>query len=617
MKTSLVIAAGSLALGLMLVFAPRATRGAEATGPATGPAIGPADEASFRARVRPDSPNEQVRRIEVTDSATGAPIADASVMAWSDGALLELARTDRHGGADCRPPGGAHARRGILLVAAGYAPRLRWLEPGDDSVQRVTLEEGRALEVRVRASDGSPGASAFVRLCVSGVELQEPSGPAFAHYDRRATSIDTPTNRRYFVEDGVGLRAWTAVADHNGVASFSDLPHNARAFINVEYGPPQRTVKSFRLAPELESFEWTAPHCVPLRGVFTDSAGAPLASTAIWAEPADDGVDALHFGGLQRPLLRALTDADGRFAFASVPIGEYLVGPAPRESSESEAPLPIGRRYTVDAGDIELQLRAESGAAIHGVVIDADGAPARGAKVTLTNSSPVFSHSCTTAHDGSFAAEGLPQGTFELRTSLAGCPCAADPLKAQTGDVGVLLQLQRTSPLRLRALDPGDVPLQIAEVLISPASGGLLVAKPPASNRGAFALAEAPPGLLHVAVRAQDGSMGVVHDVRASDVLTQALTVRMSQSAQLRVENRSDTLAVEALVQTALGATVAVVRIDPGDSIVVAAPVGDLRVCSDRLGMLECVPVRCEHGQVNSAVLFGAESQTLEASHAR
>ncbi|MCL2583427.1 MAG: DHA2 family efflux MFS transporter permease subunit [Streptosporangiales bacterium] len=151
--------------------------------------------------------------------------------------------------------------------------------------------------------------------------------------------------------------------------------------------------------------------------------------TAVTGEPVP-GVTATLADERGEVVGTALTRDDGGYALASLPDGRYtLVISAP---SYQPAALPAvisgGQPATLD---VELRTGARAG----GIARTGAGRPVPEARVTLLDPEGSVAGVTTTAADGTYSFENLPEGEYTV--IAAGYPPAASRLKVTGGDVHV------------------------------------------------------------------------------------------------------------------------------------------------------------------------------------
>ncbi|MHB8878681.1 MAG: carboxypeptidase regulatory-like domain-containing protein, partial [Myxococcaceae bacterium] len=140
-----------------------------------------------------------------------------------------------------------------------------------------------------------------------------------------------------------------------------------------------------------------------LKGKVVDAAsGAPIAGALVDAGRAKDlSATRLYVS----PKLGAVESRpDGAFTLPNVPDGQVLV--VAQEKSHREL------RTIVEAGQSEVVLRLERGAAIIGAVVGSGGSPVKGA--TIQARSKTGNGSTETKEDGTYELAGLAAGRYEV-----------------------------------------------------------------------------------------------------------------------------------------------------------------------------------------------------------
>jgi len=528
-----------------------------------------------------------VRPLRVLDEQ-GAAVPGASVLGWRDDGFSVLAQTQADGTASFAAPDPRAPPAGLLVVAHGFAPRLVWAEFAKSSEPAdVVLSPGAALTVQVTESSGAPLSGAVVRLCVPGTELADRSSRAGQPIRELRRMIDPATRRPYTLEDGVGLREWSAVADERGVARFVDLPSGVVAHANVADASGARGDRPVSL-DALTEIQWVLPERVSVRGRVLDREGRPVAERTVWCDPAREESRARYFSASQRPQLTAKTDARGLFELPDVPAGMYHIGPGPSTREEHADVPPVGQPVVVNAelADATVELTVDRGLFVHGVVVNEAGEPLPEARLALAALDAGGLVHSTVAEDGSFRAGPLSAGEYELRATLAKCPCAGDPVRARAGEFGVLLTVRPAVSLRLLAQDEQGAGIEVAEVLIDSPTVGLMFAQAARGNRGEVRFDQVASGPLTVTVRTTDGRIGVRSGFDASLVKDEALRIVVGRAAKLRVTNGSRLESIEALVRNQDRAIVGVVKLRPGKSSEIEVPPGALSVEQEHVGRL-------------------------------
>lgn len=166
-----------------------------------------------------------------------------------------------------------------------------------------------------------------------------------------------------------------------------------------------------------------------LRGRVTDAVtGSALADVDVFAEPLVGEISDFRLGTVR-------TAADGTYAFAHLPAGDYRVRFLPQSTADRYAQAWWRERTTAVAADVVTVDRAriregvdaalQPGATLAGRVTDPDGRPVAFVCVELYDehgaavSSGFVGDLGMTAEDGTWRIEALPAGDYRVR--VAGC----------------------------------------------------------------------------------------------------------------------------------------------------------------------------------------------------
>ncbi len=391
-------------------------------------------------------------RGRVTDGDTHLPIPGAEVG-------LRLASHPARTDADGRylltgvPVGYSDS---VFIRAVGYGKYdfpLRDV-PAEGLEQDFGLLRGRTALGRVVDQNGVP---------VSGARIVAASQKnAFDSWqtDRRLTQTDeaglfTLTSLR------VDLRHTLLIAAEGHAVGIFDFPAS-------EWGA--REIRLGDLVVE--------PACA-LAGVVVDTNGNPQPNLFVslsgepWSRDAlgpslAGGEGYMDRGGLGFDNLSARTDARGRFAFASLPTGQYYLsagrkGYARRAESEIEL-LYKGESVT------DLKLVLDVGLTIAGMVVNRDGQPVPEASVSVHHSGEASRITYNlTQPDGSFLLVGLDAGSYLLLADGGFSIRHYGELlvnDVMAGDSGLRLVLPDALEISGVVFGPDDQPLQGATVQV-------------------------------------------------------------------------------------------------------------------------------------------------------
>lgn len=422
-------------------------------------------------------------RGRVVAADTGAPIAGAEIAeSWT---FRRHVTTDARG--EYVLPGfGSGGRQELFARAAGFGRGQRAsLPPAVDGVLRIDFELARGHAARGRVLDAArvPLVGAYVAAVASefGPEGQE---------------TDWVSGRTDFA-GRFELTGLSPAVRHALVASADGHATHVFDFPAEELAEPELELGDFVLGP-----------AALLAGTVADEGGAPLADVEVVLEGANldrgrlrptSGLD--HAGDWYVASREGRTDAHGRFAFGSLPAGEFRLY-ARADGRPDSAELAV----TLSEGELrdDCALLYPHGEAIRGTLVDAEGHGLAGvyvsAELSAARAGAVGKHrpeaQVQTGPDGGFELLGLPPGTWSLdfqpydlagdpdapwlSTSLAGVESGGEPLR---------VVLPRGASIQGRLLDAAGAALV----------GYYVIANPPGASgtRG------------HGAASAEDGSFRI------------------------------------------------------------------------------------------------------------
>jgi hypothetical protein len=192
--------------------------------------------------------------------------------------------------------------------------------------------------------------------------------------------------------------------------------------------------------------------------VVDDATGKPLPDARVSAmrRGRTPGSDALP----------ARTGPDGRFTLEAEP-GEYRLYASAEAYTNAVAEVTVG-----EAGAADVRIGLAQGASIAGRVLDAQGRPAAGARVSVTEAGTGRwrpSQLVAVLSDGSFRIDGLERQPYTvLAGSTQGFALRTD-IEAGTKDL--VLALQPGGKARVEVVGPDGAPVSGARVSLAQAGG--------------------------------------------------------------------------------------------------------------------------------------------------
>ena len=372
------------------------------------------------------APADQPTQIEIV---SGERVSDFEALSAADGSFVI-----------------AHlpAQRFDLEVrAAGFAPlalpgiTLPAEEGRDLDLGTLKLAPGAVIEGWVTDTDGHPIESAQISL--------DPLGDPGA--GRRAVTIR-----------GAGPPA--AVTDRQGYFQLGDLAAGAR--VNLTVGHPDYL--DARLAaiepPTTEPLQVVLHRGAHLSGIVVDASGGPIAGAQLMAKsqvtsPDGASVSAIGTGGQ--------SGDDGRFTVPNLAPGPFrldvrAVGFLPWQASET----------AVEGEELgPLRIELERGTTVEGRVVDGDGLPVPGARVSVRSTASAAETSMSgtlTDADGHYRQESAPTGDAEITAWHPSQGRAERKVQLASGANHVDLTLSRLGSVSGRVLGPGGEPVAGAMV---------------------------------------------------------------------------------------------------------------------------------------------------------
>ncbi|HEY4242852.1 MAG TPA: carboxypeptidase-like regulatory domain-containing protein [Kofleriaceae bacterium] len=418
----------------------------------------------------------------VTDAATKAPLANATVRFAPDDGDVVLAQTGADGTAHAELAAGSI---GISAAASGHAPAgaSRAWKPGERETVTLALTGG-AVELSGLVTDATGGPVVGARVDAAALRGNMMPGDAIASALTGA--------------DG-GYQLTVAPGAHVVAASSPDYAPQSRI---VDAAPP-RAKADFALVPggSIEGIVRDATTKEPVAGAAID-ARRDAASAILLAEPAHK---------------RAASGPDGHFRVGGLRPGAWELTAAAGER-HTTGPALVGLGVAEQASAVELLVA--HGPVIRGRVVDHGGAPVAGATVNAIDSHTGQSEHAEAGTDGHFALVGLPPATYHLRALAEGFVASA-PAEIELGardPAEVTLTIDRGARLA------GHVePRQICDVSLDLAFGagiGPTMITPPVTTGedGAFAFDGRRPGKATLHARCPSGAQGTIDADAPADV---------------------------------------------------------------------------------------------------
>lgn len=303
----------------------------------------------------------------------------------------------------------------VRVQAEGHGPR--WVRV-DASVGNVDVELGSpaGLTGRVDAPSGGP----WVGAVVIAVHLVDPGGTSRAAF--RATPVDH--SGRYSLDGLAG-------GFHVVLLMAPDAaPSEVRAMRYVELATGETAVLDFA----------ESSPAARLSGRLVDASGAPVAgrSLGLWRDGAEGSAAEQATASLGGNWVAAVSDADGRFAFADLAPGDWTLfsSTALETHIAALAWLTLERsadsfvELTLPTGSVELRAAGEPAFAGPRAVVlwrtEADGTER-------------FAGRTNTADDGPTRLGPLPPGTYRAEVYGLGGLLAQGTASVQTGPAAIEL----------------------------------------------------------------------------------------------------------------------------------------------------------------------------------
>ncbi|GMK42639.1 hypothetical protein PCCS19_56990 [Paenibacillus sp. CCS19] len=408
----------------------------------------------------------------ITDSATGAPLAGASIRVFtSEGITLQTTSTAADGSYTI--PSLQPGSYSVVIMDEGYAGRTigALINAGAVTTLNVALQQlAGAISGTVTDTSGNPIADAIVRIFSNNIIVVRVATREDGTYD-----IGNLTPGSYYV---------SVRAEGFGGLSFS-------AVVN----PGETTIENFVLTPNPGS----------VSGTVTDSSGNPIAGAILTISLNVSG------GGLITT--RYVSQTDGSYLIENLFPAPYLITVAANTFQSTFQSVTVASEQRAVANFV---LQSNPGT-LSGTVVDNNGIPVAGAAVLIKTSTGNGVTIATIFSDpnGHFQTSSLAPGNYTLLSS------APD---FQTASATVTVRSDEVTPITLVLLpDPGSIQGSVVDARTGQPIFGVLVSVTDINNFqiasiiaddvSTFRFDSLPPGSYTVAVRAlhyQSGTLGAI-----------------------------------------------------------------------------------------------------------
>jgi len=469
----------------------------------------------------------------VVDRETNAPIPNARVgrsQGWSKILDADEQLTDADG--RFRVTGRSWSQPVVNVIKTGYEVACVKLFKGhEDAAKPYEIELSLVASARVTVLDqlGAPIPDVSASLFTATYNFGRPDGMALIHAGWT---------------DDAHFRAKT---DANGVAVITDLPTRKKLEGVVHRGREEilKAPEKITLEPgELRELVWRLGAGGRIEGVALELDGRPAAGIPIGLQ-ATNMPRNTYFRSVGAQLELATTDAEGRFVFADVPPGTYLVGPAPKKFTrertvEADEIAPLGQLVVVrtDAEPTLVTVRLHRGLAIRGRVLTPTGEPAQRALIrgsAADDSS--FANENMNDPEGRFVLGPLEAGEYRLIATSTGEYVESESVVVRTGDVDVVLQLRRGGAVRGIVVDASTGIACSADMLVNPRDPTTWSMRSERSrDDGSFEIDGLAPGTYDVAASTEDGRIGLASGLRVeAGASGEEVRIAVTAGAKVRV----------------------------------------------------------------------------------
>lgn len=501
-------------------------------------ADGESDEVgSFRERIQPlirgeqrsivlEVPTNPDMRFHgvLVDCESGLPVPHATVTACrsigsrqdADGAwapstrdLVEV-RSDSAGRFEMRLS--SWTRPFLRIQSSEHGPALA-LPASDhgspDRAQVIRLSRAATLRAQVVDGAGQPIQEASVRLRADGFALLAE--------EQEGVSGSSPH---------LPAEIWNGELDASGRCTIAGLPANVPLSVQIRQGTEvlRKEPDAIRLQPgEIAERRWTVGSGGRIEGQVVDQDMQPVRSHAIWLlEREWEGEQYIEMHAAGSAIKKATTDKHGRFSLEDVPLGHWWLCTAPTRSygdpPSADAIAAKTQSVLVEStGTKEVLLEVVRGLYIRGSVVDPVGKPEGRTNVSGQPSAASTWLQTSTNEQGEFALGPLVPGPCRLWADGSGSFAASDPVTAEAGQAGIVLQRKAGGGLSGLVVDALSGEPCGASIYVQPhhpidTSMGAGFSTELGSE-GKFDLTGLVPDLYDVFLATPDGRFGVLTDI--------------------------------------------------------------------------------------------------------
>jgi hypothetical protein len=487
-------------------------------------AHGAAHEHAFRVETRATHALElRIVAAEDEHPLAGATVRVDGVPDWVRDAVAQAA-ADADGIARVRVPAWCASVASIAAPGRGEArialPRAE--PPGDPTRPVPAVRLARLGELRGRLTNGAGAPLAGVEIVarVAAAELFLADAAP-----RDAAAIDIPG-------DDALVIAGAATTAADGAFALA-LPPYVGVMLEAEAGEGaerrHRALGVVRLAPaESVERELVLESGTRVDGTLLGPGDAARAGVLLWLVRGGARGAFTRFEEIED---RAVTDAEGRFAFLGVEPGSWRIGPAPVSTASEPVALsaaPALLEVLPGMPRAEVVVRLPAALHVRGRTVDAHRAPVGGIELIALGGGQ--SRAAVSGADGAFRigpfAAGAP-GEIVLRTAAGPGFVPSAPVSVRAGDDDVEIRVVRTGALRGAVTRDGGAPSAGLEVRLERNEG--------ARAAGALDLAPGADGELLLA-DAEPGSYVVIARAEPDLVAAQAVEIAPAGTAEVALE---------------------------------------------------------------------------------